>query len=538
MDKTMRLITIISGLFSLFSCCSCQYHFVNMAKTWSQAQLYCRQNYGDLVTIGDQTGMDKLINALPAAWSGPAWIGLYNISWTWSLTDTQLEGSGFWDVGQPDNVNDNDFCVYMSNKKWSDANCDLQQHFVCYDKKTNSYILARDPINYNILSMSWTQAKIYCRTQYTDLAIVTDATLSAVQNAILQQSYGQAGLVVWIGLYREWRWSDKSGSLFRNWDSGKPIGAGPGKPQGQFCGEVQFPSGRWSDDNCVNTHPFICTDATTATTQSTGLSSFPSCLSNQYEFVNMAKTWSQAQLYCRQNYGDLVTIGDQTEMDKLINALPAGWSGPAWIGLYNISWTWSLNDTQLEGSGFWDVGQPDNVNDNEFCVYMSNKKWSDANCDGQQHFVCYDAKTNSYILARDPINYNILSMSWTQAQIYCRTQYTDLATVTDATLSAVQNAILQQSYGQSGLVVWIGLYREWRWSDQSGSLFRNWDSGKPIGAGPGKPQGQFCGEVQFPSGLWRDDNCVNTHPFICADGKNKVFKFLCFLYLIKIMMCL
>uniref|UniRef100_A0A3P8XVK3 C-type lectin domain-containing protein n=1 Tax=Esox lucius TaxID=8010 RepID=A0A3P8XVK3_ESOLU len=131
-----------------------------------------------------------------------------------------------------------------------------------------------------------------------------------------------------------------------------------------------------------------------------GLSSFPSCLPNQYQFINMTKTWSQAQLYCRENYSDLVTIGNQTEMDELINALPAGWSGPAWIGLYNISWTWSLNNTQLEGSGFWDVGQPDNVNDNEFCV----------------------------------------------------TQYTDLASVTDATLSAVHNAILVSSGNVFGLL--------------------------------------------------------------------------------------
>uniref|UniRef100_A0A4W5KQ68 C-type lectin domain-containing protein n=1 Tax=Hucho hucho TaxID=62062 RepID=A0A4W5KQ68_9TELE len=104
------------------------------------------------------------------------------------------------------------------------------------------------------------------------------------------------------------------------------------------------------------------------------------------------KTWSEAQRYCRQNYVDLASIDDMAEMNRLNNTVKAGsLTEPAWIGLYNTSWRWSLGDTELNTTEFWDKknGQPDNAKRNEFCVWMKKGLWHDEKCDKQHHFVCY-----------------------------------------------------------------------------------------------------------------------------------------------------
>ncbi|XP_078020253.1 fibronectin-like [Epinephelus lanceolatus] len=66
-----------------------------------------------------------------------------------------------------------------------------------------------------------------------------------------------AGSFLWIGLHREKLWSDGSSSLFRHWANGQPdFSAGE-------CVTTAFnDSGRWSDDNCFHSFPFICYETT------------------------------------------------------------------------------------------------------------------------------------------------------------------------------------------------------------------------------------------------------------------------------------
>ncbi|XP_049425118.1 tenascin-like isoform X1 [Epinephelus fuscoguttatus] len=66
-----------------------------------------------------------------------------------------------------------------------------------------------------------------------------------------------AGSFLWIGLHREKLWSDGSSSLFRHWANGQPdFSAGE-------CVTTAFnDSGRWSDDNCFLSFPFICYETT------------------------------------------------------------------------------------------------------------------------------------------------------------------------------------------------------------------------------------------------------------------------------------
>ncbi|XP_036845344.1 C-type lectin lectoxin-Phi1-like [Oncorhynchus mykiss] len=176
-----------------------------------------------------------------------------------------------------------------------------------------------------------------------------------------------------------------------------------------------------------------------------GLSILPSCLSHQFHFVNINKTWTEAQSYCRQNHTDLASIDDLADMNRLKNTVNAELlTEPAWIGLYNTSWRWSLEDTELGTVGFWEKGQPDNGNNNESCVWMRNWLWHDANCGKRHHFVCYDTNlTSQYILITE-------EKTWSEAQRYCQKNHKDLASVWgEAENNTIQNAI-QNNYKDHG----------------------------------------------------------------------------------------
>lgn len=66
--------------------------------------------------------------------------------------------------------------------------------------------------------------------------------------------------------------------------------------------------------------------------------------------------------------------------------------------------------------------------------------------------------------------------------------------------------------------MWIGLYRERQWSANSTSLFRYWASGQPDSGEEG------CVTTAFNnSGLWSDDNCSLSFPFVCYKTSNVPF---------------
>lgn len=100
-------------------------------------------------------------------------------------------------------------------------------------------------------------------------------------------------------------------------------------------------------------------------------------------------------------------------------------------------------------------------------------------------------------------------MNWTTAQSYCRNKYTDLTSIRNQQEYAKILSVIDQSDW------WVGLFRYgWVWSDQSNSLFRQWDSYQPIG-GLGR-----C--AQFQTGGFADVACASTLPLICS-GKHLNF---------------
>ncbi|XP_045546180.1 macrophage mannose receptor 1 isoform X2 [Salmo salar] len=301
MDLPLFLVLVFSGLSFLPSYRPHQFHFVEMRKTWTEAQSFCRQNYTDLATIDDMVDMKKLHNTEDFT----AWIGLYLSSWRWSLGNIELEGEGFWATGHPENYrNKEEFCVYMmQNGLRHDDNCDKQWYFVCNDEKnaTNKYIVITE-------SKTWSDAQLYCREKHTDLASVRNTTeMETIKSILLNPGNNQP---VWIGLKKSLGvWSDQSGSSYRNWDSNEPNGGN----DGAFCGEVKS-SGKWNDKACTQTQPFICYD-------------------DELVLVSENKTWSEALWHCRNLDMELVSAHNQS-IQHLVQQRAKKASTPfVWLGL-------------------------------------------------------------------------------------------------------------------------------------------------------------------------------------------------------------
>ncbi|KAG1937900.1 macrophage mannose receptor [Pimephales promelas] len=104
--------------------------------------------------------------------------------------------------------------------------------------------------------------------------------------------------------------------------------------------------------------------------------------------------------------------------------------------------------------------------------------------------------------------------TWTEAQRFCRENYTDLATVDD--MNDMKE--LNKSVNDGGVqYIWIGLKRmnvdKWQWSSGEPALYLNWAIRQPDGK-------DECAVMR--NGEWEDWSCSNSLTFICNSSNNRL----------------
>ncbi|XP_063050677.1 macrophage mannose receptor 1-like, partial [Engraulis encrasicolus] len=116
--------------------------------------------------------------------------------------------------------------------------------------------------------------------------------------------------------------------------------------------------------------------------------------------------------------------------------------------------------------------------------------------------------------------------TWTEAQQYCRDEFTDLATIDNmADIEEIRRVIQDAGVRYA---VWIGLKKrdspKWQWSladdgfyGENEAEFQNWD--EDVGQPNGRPGEEDCGCIDLENGKWHDLCCIRTRPFICYNDK-------------------
>ncbi|XP_058258385.1 C-type lectin-like [Hemibagrus wyckioides] len=128
--------------------------------------------------------------------------------------------------------------------------------------------------------------------------------------------------------------------------------------------------------------------------------------------------------------------------------------------------------------------------------------WDDRGCAEKYPFVCFNEnKTGNarYI-------YNSLTLTWYDAQCYCRQYHTDLASTRDET----EYSIIPGVASPSSFYTWFGLYRDsWKWVDQTNFSTISWMPGSPDNA----LKNENCGYLSNNQAA--DAQCSELKPFFC-----------------------
>jgi hypothetical protein len=131
-------------------------------------------------------------------------------------------------------------------------------------------------------------------------------------------------------------------------------------------------------------------------------------------------------------------------------------------------------------------------------------------------------------------------MEWPEAREYCRTHYSDLASIHDVVMNdlVVQECSKTRDHphSQSNFhYCWIGLHGAstegtFAWSDGSDTTYTNWMSGKPDGSGSGEDYVAIfdrCSLHGGQPGEWFDRDLIMANGILDSEWKDFAIGFVC-----------
>ncbi|KAK2832433.1 hypothetical protein Q7C36_015895 [Tachysurus vachellii] len=225
-------------------------------------------------------------------------------------------------------------------------------------------------------------------------------------------------------------------------------------------------------------------------------------LFKQYIFVDISVPWLDAQTYCRNKYDDLATIDRQEELDRFKTDVADHLSDRSWTGLFKNpdkrNYTqWS--DGTVYGFAQWQFGKPDD-RATQHCVTILNAELNDYYCTLSLPFICYTWQP-TLIMVQE-------LKTWYEALVQCRTQYTDLISLSTDTDLIVVNKKISNFQNVS---LWTGL----KFLD--GSWF--WVNNEPVTnlfsllSCPIQPF--RCGAKVGVAGVLENTDCMKKMNFMC-----------------------
>ncbi|KAK9975557.1 hypothetical protein ABG768_020808 [Culter alburnus] len=325
----------------------------------------------------------------------------------------------------------------------------------------------------NEQQMSINEARKTCTSNYTDLVTIYNGEENSELVNFLKKSSLSTG---WIGA-SSCKWSNRNPVAFTNISSNFT--------EENCCGAINT-DGDWECFNCSSTKIyFMCYD------QDYKQQSY------NYSLIRENKTWFEAQLYCRKNHTDLVTIRNYEENERVKEARNG--SNSFWIGLqYNTNVDW------LDG-GHSNYTQ-NNKSKGCFTFLSMHGFWVKSNGNGCSA-LCY--KSFIYV---SPVK-----KSWEDALIYCNRHYSGLLRIeSESDQKEIQQELRRKDISGP---VWVGLRQSrlfgfWMWSN--GLHVGHWTNWK-VGSQTEHLISQHCGATEEVDGeyKWSDKDCRSEFTFLC-----------------------
>lgn len=137
-ESNLKALLVPPGLSLDSAAIVRQYHYVDTASSWFDAQAYCREEFVDLATVANQEDSDRLLKAL-RGWGGHAWIGLLDdmTKWSWTTQNMSFNNDGDysnWELEKLNHSISRSKCALLKTSgAWLDLPCWQEHLSVCYD---------------------------------------------------------------------------------------------------------------------------------------------------------------------------------------------------------------------------------------------------------------------------------------------------------------------------------------------------------------------------------------------------------------------
>ncbi|XP_041458722.1 macrophage mannose receptor 1-like isoform X2 [Lytechinus variegatus] len=580
------------------------YFVMDTPKSWEDARDDCARfdPRGNLVSIMDRYEQSVLTSILGGQDGSLFWIGLSDSEkagqYRWS--DNTFVTLTNWDYEQPDDSKGE--CVASTTGimagLWRNMDCTSKNKYICergregypapqtigpttiptapsnagcYDDRwkgygNNCYMLVISDVS-GSTRRNWNDARTFCLAMGADLA----SFHSQAEEDYILSGYPNNPARLYVGLHDiteegGFEWSDGTPVEHTNWNPGEPNNWGPGED----CTEVFLDDRNWNDIYCTNLNDWICkiqkgVVPTYTTMAPPTITPYPPCPSNQdwilfppnnycYFFSQGLsldagkKSWMNANEYCMQSGGYLVSIHNQEENDFLNSymlrfGIVEGFDHP-WIGLreYTTEGVFTWSDRTAVDFTSWADGEPNDYNGEEQCAefYYPAGSWNDANCAKETVFVCRKPFGSIGPVTYPPTNppigncqpgwirfdnrcykmYGIddpnQRMSWFEARDTCKAiPNTNLVTIHSHELQA----FLTSKLIGTNIAMWIGLSDSiisgrFFWTDGSSVDYTYWNSGEPNNYGSGEDCTEMIA-IETWAGKWNDLTCDANLGFIC-----------------------
>ncbi|NXQ96204.1 MRC1 protein, partial [Sagittarius serpentarius] len=420
---------------------------------------------------------------------------------------------------------------------------------------------------------TWFEARDFCREIGGDLAAISsEEEQTVIENLIVKKS--PSSQPFWIGL----QCLDPDGGL--SWSDGSPVNY---KKNGYFyntafeyCGAISEESSTsWIKVHCEYSHNWIC-----EIKKGTPLKPEPLGPSTVYEvtedgwiikgdkqyFFSIDKTsMEKARTICKNNHGDLATIGNNSERKFLWKCiLKNGKQKSYLIGLtQNADRQFSWMDGSPVHYAAWAQGEPNFADAQENCVVLNKKDglWNDVNCGFSNGYIC--ERHRSFINATLPSAvpsppggcpedwllfknqcYKFFGSSyeyWHTARRTCMSLGGNLVSIHNEQVQAFLTYHLKDVSNDP----WIGLNDilselNFVWTDGSAVTYTNWAPDSPKLVEPvlfpslhpedGHNLQQFdCVSLKRghadDTGKWNNEECYKSTGYICQKNSDpKLFK--------------